>query len=39
MNVAPEDFDCPHCETADCPRFAMLEEKRRSPPRGMGAWL
>ena len=36
---APEDFDCPHCKTFDCPRFIMMEEKRRNPPRGMGAGL
>lgn len=36
---APEDYDCPHCETTDCPRFAMLEEKRKNPPRGMGGGL
>ena len=32
-------LNCPFCETPDCPRFLMMEEKRKNPPRGMGGGL
>lgn len=30
---------CPACQTADCPKQAMLEEKSQNPPKGMGGGL
>lgn len=30
---------CPACGTEDCPKAAMIKEKRRNRPTGMGAGL
>lgn len=30
---------CPFCQTKDCPRQEIIDEKRKNPPTGMGGGL
>jgi hypothetical protein len=39
MRELVPETPCSFCDTYDCPRLAITEEKRKNPPTGMGGGL